>query len=175
LHLRLRRLGPNERFGERLSENPRGLMPSCTSMTRRRFCAGPFGSRELRFGRLPPSCEVPPKRRCHFRTTTRNSPTASRRTSRQTRWLVARPLRHERDPAADGTASPFDERSSQDARTETATARCRSRTSAITRSPHRAVTAFLIARSVRHRCVGLIVISVRHDYLCCRRGRGEAV
>src|ERR1019366_1607886 len=55
-----------------------GPTTSCTSMTRRRFCAGPFRSRELRFGRLPRSCEVPPKRRCHFRTTARNSPTASR-------------------------------------------------------------------------------------------------
>jgi hypothetical protein len=35
------------------------------------------------------------------------------------------------------------------------------------RLPHRAVGP--------RRCVGLIVISVRHDYLCCRRGRGEAV
>jgi hypothetical protein len=51
-------------------------------MTRSRFCAGPFRSRELRFGRLPRSCEVPPKRRCHFRTTARNSPTASRHCSR---------------------------------------------------------------------------------------------
>ena len=51
-------------------------------MTRSRFCAGPFRSRELRFGRLPRSCEVPPKRRCHFRTTARNSPTASRHRSR---------------------------------------------------------------------------------------------
>ena len=66
----------------RLSENSRGPTTSCTSMTRSRFCAGPFRSRDLRFGRLPRSWEVPPKRRCHFRTTARNSPTASRQSDR---------------------------------------------------------------------------------------------
>ena len=69
---------PRACFGERLSENSRGPTTSWTSMTRSRFCAGPFRSRDLRFGRLPRSWEVPPKRRCHFRTTARNSLTASR-------------------------------------------------------------------------------------------------
>ena len=73
---------PGQRFVARLSENSWGPTTSCTSMTRSRFCAGPFRSRELRFGRLPRSCEVPPKRRCHFRTTARNSPTASRHCAR---------------------------------------------------------------------------------------------
>jgi hypothetical protein len=74
--------GPDDPYVARLSENSRGPTTSCTSMTRSRFCAGPFRSRELRFGRLPRSCEVPPKRRCHFRTTARNSPTASRHCDR---------------------------------------------------------------------------------------------
>ena len=75
----------DDSFGERLSENSRGPTTSCTSMTRSRFCAGPFRSRDLRFGRLPRSWEVPPKRRCHFRTTARNSPTASRPSDRPLR------------------------------------------------------------------------------------------
>jgi hypothetical protein len=58
--------GPRDHFVARLSENSRGPTTSCTSMTRSRFCAAPFRSRELRFGRLPRSWEVPQKRRCHF-------------------------------------------------------------------------------------------------------------
>jgi len=37
-------LAARDRFGERLSENSRGPTTSCTSMTRSRFCAGPFRS-----------------------------------------------------------------------------------------------------------------------------------
>jgi hypothetical protein len=78
------RTAAGERIVARLSENSRGPTTSCTSMTRSRFCAGPFRSRD-RFGRLPRSWEVPPKRRCHFRTSARNSPTASRQRDRATR------------------------------------------------------------------------------------------
>ena len=73
---------PNDRNGERLSENYRGPTTSCTSITRSRFCAGSFRFRKVRFGRLARSCEVAPKRRCHFCTTVRNFPTASRRGDR---------------------------------------------------------------------------------------------
>jgi hypothetical protein len=72
--------------------NSRGPTTSCTSMTRSRFCAVPFRSRDLRFGRLPRSWEVPPKRRCHFRTTARNSPTASRQSTRPPALCAARCL-----------------------------------------------------------------------------------
>jgi hypothetical protein len=63
----------------RLSENSRGQTSSCAEMTRSRCCVGSFRSRKLRRGPLPRSCEVAPNRCCHFRTTARNSPTASRR------------------------------------------------------------------------------------------------
>ena len=75
----------DDRNVARLSENYRGPTTSCTSMTRSRFCAGSFRFRKLRFGRLPRSCEVAPKRRCHFRTTVRNCPTASRHCARALR------------------------------------------------------------------------------------------
>jgi hypothetical protein len=81
----IRRLVSRDRNVARLSENYRGPTTSCTSMTRSQFCAGSFRFRKLRFGRLPRSCEVAPKRRCHFRTTVRNCPTASRRSTRRLR------------------------------------------------------------------------------------------
>ena len=90
-----------DRVVARLSENSRGPTTSCTSMTRSRFCAGSFRSRELRFGRLPRSCEVPPKRRCHFCTTARNSPTASRRCARPVLKLLAHESARRRDAAFD--------------------------------------------------------------------------
>jgi len=41
-----------------------------------------FRFQKLRFGRLSRSCEVAPERSCHFRTTARNCPTASRQGDR---------------------------------------------------------------------------------------------
>src|ERR1017187_3649272 len=105
----------DERFVARLSENSRGPTTSCTSMTRSRFCAGPFRSRDLRFGRLPRSWEVPPKRRCHFRTTARNSPTASRHSGRApaaaslAKAIVRPAVRDARDRAAPSVPETYEQ------------------------------------------------------------------
>src|SRR5947209_2748089 len=55
---------------------------SCTSVTSGGLRAGSFRSRRRRFGRPSRSCEVAPMRRCHFRTTAQNCPTASRQRDR---------------------------------------------------------------------------------------------
>jgi hypothetical protein len=71
-------LGAHHRFGERLSRKSSGPMTSCTSPTRRRFCAESIRSRRVRFGRLRRACGVGEKCHCHFRTTDLVCATASR-------------------------------------------------------------------------------------------------